>query len=214
MKKVFTLIILALIVQVGFAQDEKVVNKDDMKTIFTKENLKFTGGFIAPEIKAGDVHEDISMFVGGKLGFTFNNKFSLGLAGYGLVTNSNFTINPLTSPELVSIDVGYGGLLLEYTLFSNKMLHFTIPVVLGAGNISIYEDDEDDFYFNRYFDEVESSSAFVLEPGVNVELNIFKFFRVDLGASYRLVSGTDLEYLQDDDLSDLTFNATFKFGFF
>ncbi len=213
MKKIFTIILLALIVQVGFAQEDKIEKNDDMKTIFTKENLKFTGGYLAPEIKVGDVHEDISVFVGGKMGFTFNNKFSIGLAGYGLVNNSNFII-PTTTPELVSVDMGYGGLSMEYTLFSNKKIHFTIPVVLGVGNISIYEDNEDDFYFDRYFDEIESSSAFVVEPGVNMEINLFKFFRVDIGASYRLVSGTDLVYLQDDDLSDLTFNATFKFGFF
>ena len=212
MKKIFTIMLLALIVQIGFAQEDKIEKKDEMKTIFTKDNLKVTGGYLAPDIKVGYVHEDISMFVGGKIGFTLNNKFSIGLAGYGLVSNSNFYIIQITTPELVYVDMRYGGLSMEYTLFSNKKIHFTIPVVLGVGNTFIYEDDGD--YFNRYFIEIESSAAFVVEPGVNMELNLFKFLRIDIGASYRLVSGTDLEYLTDDDLSDLAFNATFKFGFF
>ena len=219
MKQIFTLLLLALIVQVGFAQEEKPVRpagetekKDDMKTIFTKDNLKLTGGYIAPEIKVGDVHEDISLFVGGRMGFTFNDKFSMGLAGYGLVSNSNFDINRTGTPESVSIGFGYGGLNMEYTLFSNKVVHFTIPVVVGVGGVYLYEDQGDYLYDNFY--DIENSAAFVVEPGVTVELNLFKFFRIDLGASYRYVAGTELVYLQDSDLSDLSFNATFKFGFF
>ncbi|MFC2096552.1 hypothetical protein ACFLQ3_02505 [Bacteroidota bacterium] len=219
MKKIFTLVLLALMVQVSFAQEEKEEEKknkrDDINTIFNKENLKVTGGYIAPELKIGNVHEDMSMFLGGKIGMTFNDKFTLGLAGYGLVNNSNFNIpdiNPFSSAVTpVRIGIGYGGLALEYTLFSNKKVHFSIPVVVGVGGVSIYEDEEE-YYYD--WNELENSAAFVVEPGVNVELNLFKFFRVDLGASYRLVSQTDLQYLTDEDLSDFTINATFKFGFF
>jgi len=213
MKKVFTLLVLALFVQLSFAQEETIEKKDEMKTIFTKENLKFTGGYIAPEIKVSNVHEDISLFVGGKIGFTFNDKFSIGLAGYGLSNNSNFNIdysgNPNTSAR---IGMGYGGLSMEYSLFSNKVIHFTVPVVVGAAGIYIYEDDGD-FFYNDY-EDIENSAAFVVEPGVNIEVNVFKFMRLDLGASYRLIAGSDLFYLQDEDLSDLSFNATFKFGLF
>jgi len=213
MKKVITLLVFALFVQLSFAQEETVEKKDDMKTIFTKENLKFTGGYIAPEIKVSNVHEDISLFVGGKIGFTFNDKFSIGLAGYGLSNNSNFNIDYSGDPNTSArIGMGYGGLSMEYSLFSNKVIHFTVPVVVGAAGIYVYEDDGD-FFYNDY-EDIENSAAFVVEPGVNIELNVFKFMRLDLGASYRLISGSDLIYLQDEDLSDLSFNATFKFGFF
>lgn len=220
MKKVFTLLLVALFVQFGFAQEEKEFPKknDDMKTVFTKDNLKFTGGYIAPELKVSNVHEDMSLFVGGKLGFTFNESFSIGVAGYGLANNSNFlTQDPeMSSISLipVRIGMGYGGLNMEYTIFSNKVIHFTVPVVVGAAGVYVYEDDND--FFNNEWDEIENSAAFVVEPGVNIEFNLFKFFRLDLGASYRYVSGTDFKTveLKDEDLSDLSFNATFKFGFF
>ena len=213
MKKIITLFVLALMVQGAFAQEEKEeVKMDNMNTIFNKENLKVTGGFIAPELKVGNVHEDVSLFIGGNLGMTFNDKFTFGLAGYGLTNNSNFDINRTGTLESASIGMGYGGLLLEYTFFTNKKIHFSIPVVVGVAGIYIYEDDDD--YFNSEWDEIENSAAFVVEPGINIELNMFKFFRIDLGASYRLISQTDLVYLQDEDLSDITINATFKFGFF
>ncbi|MDA3953905.1 MAG: outer membrane beta-barrel protein [Bacteroidales bacterium] len=211
MKKVFTLLFIAFMVQISFAQEDNVETKDDMTTIFTKENFRFTGGYLAPDFKVGDVHEDISMLVGIKLGFTFNDKFSIGLAGYNLVNNSNF----YAGPELASINMGYGGLSVEYSMFSNKIIHFTIPVVVGAGSITLYEDNDNDNLYNfNYFDEIESTTALVVEPGVNIEVNLFKILRVDLGASYRLVSGTDLVNLTDEHLTDLSFNATLKFGIF
>ena len=213
MKKIFTVLLLALMVQVSFAQEEKVEEKDEMKTLFTKNNMKFTGGYIAPELKISNIHEDLGLFVGGKIGFTFNDNFSVGIAGYGLTTNSNFTI---PTDTMARIGMGYGGLSLEYTVFGNKVVHFTIPVIVGVAGVYVYEDDEDFFYdnVNNNFNDIENSAAFVVEPGINIELNLFKFFRVDLGASYRLISGTSLVHLQDEDLSDLSFNATFKFGFF
>ena len=211
MKKVFTLLLIAFMVQISFAQEDNAEIKDDINTVFTKENFRFTGGYLAPDFKVGDVHEDISVLAGIKLGFTFNDKFSIGLAGYNLVNNSNFYTE---ANELARINLGYGGLSVEYSMFSNKIIHFTIPVVVAAGSITLYEDNNNDNYYFNYFDEYESSTALVVEPGVNIEVNLFKFLRVDLGASYRLVSGTDLVNLTDEDLSDLSFNATLKFGIF
>lgn len=216
MKKIFTLVLLALFVQISFAQEnekEKTKRGEDINTIFSKENLNVTGGFLTPELKVGNVHEDASMLIGGRIGMTFNEKFTLGMGGYGLVSNSNF--DPFPNDPLnddYRISMGYGGLSMEYTFFSNEKIHFTIPVLVGAGGIYIYEDD--DSYFNNEWDEIENSAAFIVEPGVYIEFNLFKFFRIDLGASYRLVSETNLNYLTDEDLSDFTINAGFKFGFF
>ena len=216
MKNILTLIVLVLMVQLSFAQEEVVEEKDQIKTVFSKDNLKFTGGYLAPELKASNVHEDISLIIGGKVGFTFNDKFSIGLAGHGLTSHSNFDIpslDPLSSAMTpVRIGMGYGGLSLEYTVFSDKVIHFTIPVVTGVAGVFLYEDKDEYFYDN--FNEIENTAAFVFEPGVNVEINLFKFFRMDLGVSYRLIKGTDLKYLSDEDLSDLSFNVAFKFGFF
>jgi hypothetical protein len=217
-------LLLALFVQFSYAQEEKpekkqeekINKRDDINTIFSKENLKVTGGYISPELKVGNVHEDISLFVGGRFGMILNDRFTLGIAGYSLVNNSNFRTTEQVSTYPVNtparINMGYGGLLMEYTFFSNKKIHFSIPVVVGAAGIYIYEDNED-YFFNNY-NEIENTAAFVVEPGLNLEFNFFKFLKIDLGASYRLVTQTSLVNLTDDDLTDLSVNATFKFGFF
>ena len=160
-----------------------------------------------------DVRDDIGIFAGGKMGFSFNNKFSLGIAAYGLIYNSDFTVlapdmwSDLTQ-QLASIKFIYGGLLLEYTFFSNKIVHFNIPVVIGVGKASLKGED------HIFLERIEKSSAFVIEPGLELEVNLLEFLKVDLGASYRNVSNTSLQYIDEEDLGGVSYNLTFRFDFF
>jgi len=222
MKFFFTLVLLALMVQVSFAQENNEKNgNDDIQTIFSDQNLKFSGGFIAPEIKVGYMNDDNGVFVGGRMGAIFNDRFSIGLGGYGLTAKSSFNYDfDGEGPEPirnVRIGMGYGGLALEYAFFSQKAIHFTVPVLVGAGGFVFYEGTDN--YWDE-FNEYESTAAFFLEPGINLELNLFKHFRFNMGASYRLVQGTNLDenglgsVVSDADLSDFVFNASLKFGFF
>lgn len=213
MKRFFTLLFLLLIIQESFAQKERIEEDNNEETVFTKDNFKFTGSYIALEFKMSDVRDDIGIFAGGKMGFSFNNKFSLGIAAYGLIYNSDFTVlapdmwSDLTQ-QLASIKFIYGGLLLEYTFFSNKIVHFNIPVVIGVGKASLKGED------HIFLERIEKSSAFVIEPGLELEVNLLKFLKVDLGASYRNVSNTSLQYIDEEDLVGLSYNLTFRFDFF
>ncbi|MEK7257751.1 MAG: hypothetical protein AAB316_23540, partial [Bacteroidota bacterium] len=54
--------------------------------------------------------------------------------------------------------------------------------------------------------------VFVVQPGAGAEVNIFRWFRLSLEASYRFVSGSDLEVLSDKDLSGLIWDLKFRFG--
>jgi len=221
MKKILTLILLALFIQAGFSQE----TDDDMKTLFTGKNLKFSGGFINPELKGtiinpGDGKEGYGFLMGGRLGFIFNEKYSIGLGGYGLVTEHTTPygtgiLDPNYDPN-AKIGFGYGGLVFEYTIFNKKLIHFNIPVLVGGGVASLYKDvviDEEEWTWDD-FTTYESSGFFVVEPGVNIEVNVTKFMRFDLGASYRLVQFTEMDYLTNKDLSNLSVNASLKFGIF
>jgi len=221
MKKILSFILLALFLQAGFAQE----TEDGMKTLFSGKKMKFSGGFINPELKGtiinpGDGKDGYGFLMGGRLGFIFNEKYSIGLGGYGLVTehttpNGTDILDPNYDPD-AKIGFGYGGLIFEYTLFGNKMIHFTIPVLVGGGVASLYKDvviDEEEWTWDD-FTNYENSGFFVVEPGVNIEVNVTKFMRFDLGASYRLVQFVEMDNLTNDDLSNIAVNASLKFGIF
>lgn len=216
MKKIFTILVLALFVQFGFAQEDEPKEKkgSDINTIFTKDNFKFTGGFIGPEFKVSDTYDDYGLLIGLKLGGIVNDNFFIGLAGYGLTTKSTF---PFEDTHL-RVGMGYGGFAMEYTVLGKKALHFSIPVLVAVGGYTFYEEDYySDLFWNDYnYNSVASTAAFIVEPGINVELNLTKFLRFSTGVSYRYVTATKLDDVDitNEELSNLSFNASFKFGFF
>jgi len=115
--------------------------------------------------------------------------------------------------------MGYGGLLLEYIAFPRKAVHLSFPIIIGAGGTSlgaktfVNHSQIDPQEWGTY-DFVESSTFFVVEPGISAELNMTKFFRLNAGVTYRYISGLNLVRLSDDALSDFTFSLTLKFGAF
>src|SRR3954451_3376641 len=63
-------------------------------------------------------HQD-AVFLGAYGGWMINHRFMLGLGGYGLVTShKGFGINPVIN-EQNKLRMGYGGLMVEYTVAGN-----------------------------------------------------------------------------------------------
>ncbi len=222
MKSYFIICLLLASVLV-FGQDED----KEFKTIFGQDYS--SGGYGAVELKLGNVNEETSLFVGGRGGWVIGHKFVVGGAGYGLTTNNTFNYQEdllnengtmvTDSLRPLKIDMGYGGLLLEYIAFPKKAVHLSFPLIIAGGGTSLGSKKELDLSgvnpndWSTY-DFVERSPFFLVEPGVYVELNMTKFFRLSAGASYRFVSGINLERLDNSDFSDVNFNLALKFGVF
>ena len=61
---------------------------------------------------------------------------------------------------------------------------------------------------------LSNGMVFVAEPVVNLELNVAKWFRINVGAGYRIVAGVNVGDLENGDLSSFFGNLAFKFGSF
>jgi hypothetical protein len=167
------------------------------------------GGFGGPVLKIGGVAGSTGLWVGGRGGWIINldenHAISLGGGGYGLVTEHE-VIDPLIEEELYAMN-GYGGFILEYTNRSYSLVHFTATSLIGAGGLMLRD---------RSFEDVsdDPDTFFVLEPGVNVEVNVTGFFRIGAGASYRITSGINRFGFSDSDFSGFNGVITLKFGKF
>jgi len=204
-------------------QDES----QEYKTIFGK-GIE-SGGFGAPEFKVSQVNNKTSLLFGGKGGWIINHKFVIGGAGYGMTSKNTFDYTEdledldgnmvFDSTRTLNLSMGYGGVYLEFIMLPKKLFHLTFPLLIGSGGSDIsaktYYDantvDPEDW---TQYEQIESTGFFILEPGVNVQLNMTKFMRLDLGVSYRFITGTDLQRLSNNDLSDFSFNLALKFGKF
>ena len=103
----------------------------------------------------------------------------------------------------------------EYVIGSGKAVHVAFQLFSGAGFTMQYERHRLSDDFESHSDDVyDEDFFFVAEPGVKLELNVFKWMRFSPGVSYRAAFNTNTAGLTDDSLSGTSVNLTLKFGKF
>jgi len=199
---------------------------EEMQTVFGKKDGKTDhGGYGAFTIGYNKIDDKDAMVMGGRAGWLIDHHFTLGLVGYGFFNNVSNYNNSNNNSEDYAISGGYGGLFFEPIFMPNRPVHIAVPVVFGVGgataNPGNWDDDNWDYY------NYDSDVFLVFEPGVEVEFNIMRFFRIAVGSTYRWTNGIDLVYEYYDYNNQLqvkhigghvidsfTFNMSFKFGWF
>lgn len=181
-----------------------------VKTIFGNEPFT-SGGFGAPVLKVTAINGQTSLFVGGRGGWVINKTFVIGGGGYGLVTHT-----PVSSLTSTSLQVGYGGGELEYILASDEAIHASFMMLIGAGGAQMHADSLDGGMNNWERGNLASTTFFVFEPQVNVELNLTRWFRIGAGVSYRYTNGASMT-VQQATINDVSLRGvagvlTLKFG--
>lgn len=215
-------LLLLLFVLFGYGQEEE---SQEFKTIFGSDFE--SGGYGAPELKLGPVNGVSSLFVGGRGGWIIGHRLVIGGGGYGMTTNNTFMEDPADRPSNlpvdstrnIKLDMGYGGLLLEFIAMPKSAVHLSFPVLIGGGGSNLGAQTfvgQSNYYPEGWatYDFIENSGFFVVEPGVFIELNMTKFFRLSAGGSYRFISGVNMQRLNSNDLSGATFSLALKFGGF
>lgn len=203
--KIFTLIFAFLCVISLHAQEE-----EEMKLLFNKkekpEKEKMAnGGYGSFSIGWTQIDGKSAMVLGGRAAWIANHHFALGLAGRGFFNNFgndsyyDEDYNP-NYDDTYYLSGGYGGLLLEPIVAPMKPVHISFPILIGAGGVATTPANWDyySYNYNNYY--YNATAYFVFEPGVDLEFNIMKFFRIALGGSYRYTSDI---YLQNKYLNDL-----------
>lgn len=202
--------------------DSKKLRKRDTFEMKTLASGTDHGGFGALMLNYGEVAGEGALLAGVRGGWIINHSFSIGAAGYGTTTNlENNGSWQYDSRDTNSFSgIGYGGLVFEPIFFPRQAVHFTVPVLVGAGGAWYTQEyprnpglqNDKSLRDSRTI----SSAFFVIEPGINLELNVTRFFRTAISAQYRIVSSLDSDFTRfsADELSGWHFGLTFKFGSF
>lgn len=174
------------------------------------------GGYGAGELKLTQLNGELGLMVGGRGGWIINSVFSIGGAGYGLVTNHKIS-DYYGKDSSAYLRLGYGGVYLMYINQSDELIHFTVSTLIGAGSAlytkSWSELIDHDWNYNKSWNR-EITPFFIIEPGIGVELNLTSFMRIELGASYRIVSGVDMTRTKNSDITGPSGNLAIKIGKF
>lgn len=211
--KFITTLIIALLFSL-FTNAQEIVSEkseDEVKTVFG--NIFSYGGYGGLSYHYGIIEERNTFLNGGRAAWLVNHSLGIGFAGYAFKTKSK------NDDHLGNIRFrysgGYGGVLIEPIIASKSMIHLTFPVIIGGGGIGYKErnTNSDDYIEDR-------TAYYMVEPGLEIEINIVKFFRISIGAYYRFTSDVKLKYkdgypISDNDiLNDFSCGVNLKFGRF
>ena len=168
-------------------KEENAKEKD-----FIMKDLKSLSFYAGPVMQFSSLDNDFAFFVGGKGALAFNRKVLLGIEGYLLksIHESKF----IDSKEL---SFTYGGIFVGYVFDLSPKVQL-VPSVLSAwGQIGEREVDAyGDYVFFKTKDDL-----FVLQPELELEINLIKYFKIGIGANYRLSYGVDsINYGNNDFL--------------
>jgi hypothetical protein len=172
------------------------------------------GGFGGPVLKYTSIKDQGALMVGGRGGWIINHRLVLGGGGYGVFTevDAPHGVMPELEPIDLDIEFGYGGFEIEYIFHPNRLTHFSLYTLIGGGGSNFVRDVGPVTESNEQIGE--SDVMFVLEPAVNGELNVTKWFRLNAGLSYRFVTGVDQPGLDDGDFRGAAGTLGLKFGTF
>jgi len=163
------------------------------------------GGYGAPYLKIGVFNGNAGLLSGGKGAFIINHKFAIGGGNYNTSYNINSDIMSSNSKPLY-INLHYAGIELEYIHNSDKVFHWTLLTLIGGGKIKLLEQNPEL--------TIEIDNMVVVDPSLNAELNINKWFRICAGVTYPIYIGMDLVNMKKSVINGPTGQIIFKFGRF
>lgn len=209
--KQFTLLLLFIIAcQLVFAAGSKKDQDNyNMGTFFNRN--KSNGGYGALSFNYSQIDNKDAFIMGARGSWIIDHSFAIGVGGYGFVNgvDTDYIFDNDFEYDLAG---GYGGLILEPILAPRLPVHISVPVLLGIGGVAFIDGYDD--WDNWYYDNNQSDVYLVFEPGVELEFNMTRHFRLAASLSYRFTSDVELENVKPDVMEGTTVGLVFKFGKF
>jgi len=212
-----TTTVLVLILFLGFDLFAQEGNRDqqEYRTLFGGDEITH-GGYGGLSINYSQIDGKGAILVGAKGAWIINHGIGIGIGGYGFANDINYEKTINGSIDKYTLAGGYGGLLIELIIGANWPVHVSIPVLIGAGTVAYVNNhwkNYDDPDFHRPYNQ-DGDAFFVIEPGIEIELNMVKFMRLAIGGHYRFTSNLDLVDTKSGILNGFSTGVTLKFGKF
>ncbi len=157
--------------------------------------------FTTPSIRPASFNGNWELFIGGRFGWFISDRLSLGTGGYGLVTTVE-TAYTDSVPD-AQLELGYGGLEMEYYHRPAGPVSYSLSLLLGGGEAR-YSADESQ----------PNDTFFLWEPGFHLGRLVSDNMRLTAGVLYRRAFGLDLSGFDDDDFTGFTADIALRFFWF
>ena len=212
MKRTLITVLIVALAAIAYSQN----HEQQPKTLFDNDYPMSNGGYGGPFTKYGKILDQDAWFMGARGGWLIDHRFTIGLAGQGLV--SRVVHDPWLPPASPSnmearLFTGYGGFLMEPIFFYKSPVHIAMPIVIGAGGAT-YGIQEGNVWGSEVEFPEDGAAFFVLEPGLEIEISAVRFMRINIGASYLYTSDILLPNVDGGFMRGFRGTFGLKFGAF
>jgi hypothetical protein len=227
--RLLTILSLSTVFFASNAQETAKLTKTDsssqLKTLFQVKKgngLKSWGISASPMVQFGQLGTQSGM----NFAFHVNNKWAIG-AGFLGSSRRREDPNSTTVPEPRQ---RFSGLTLEYTPKANSLIHVSFPLMIGT----IRQENPDMMYITAMpsslpygpqpggkggrmghdrdglFGDFRGPKAFGIQPGINLEMNVFTYGKLFAGVNYRAAFGENVT----SEMKGFSGQIGMKFGLF
>lgn len=191
-KNLYFLVILCLFT--GMIKLNAQEQADTTKYLLTEKTV--LSGFGSPFVEFSSVNNQFAVCIGGGGGLIINHSVFIGAYFEGIVTKHyREDLQSIVDAERPMISFEHGGLWLGYIYKDKKAIHGGLSTKLGWGEIDLKDGDGG----NPASDYDYRDRIFTITPQVEMELNMTKWFRINVGVGYRFVAGIDATYEQGEN---------------
>lgn len=164
--------------------------------------------FGAPVVKYTTIRDQGAMMVGGRGGWNIASSWLVGGGLYGTVSEVDAQEKAVPeAPGPLDVKLEAFGLDLEYAARPTAPIHLTLSAFCGGAAVR-YAKDKTDEQFG------ETDFMLLVEPVAGVEFRGTNWLHLNLGLSYRFVSGVEQPGLTAGDLHGAAVSLALKFGRF
>lgn len=161
------------------------------------------GATAAPSIVLTSIDNSTAALFHLRVGITYRDTFSFG--GYFDVSLNDIQPESETLPDIY-LDYWSVGAFAEYTLYANRIVHFTFPLYIGYGELEMDNEKGSAGLGEAHF--------FKIEPSALVEINLHQNVRLNLGAGYRFTGAVAYRNFDRSAVSGFTAQAGIRVGLF
>jgi len=198
-KGLFYVLMAVMFISTGTASSQE----DDSTESLFSQGVNVTELW-TPEIKINSIQGGIGTLAGIYGGALINKTYLVGISG---------GVN-IGHPR---VNYGYFGGIAQYIHNPSRLVHWSSQIVLAYGSTKDYENPKSGLLDN--FWNISGTHFFIMEPGVNIEVNLGGRTSLVAGMSYRFVTGLDennenisITHVNNRDMSGLNFNIGLKIG--
>lgn len=191
------------------------------KSLFNDDS-ELTGGFISFTPRFTNVLGSYAVLSGFSAGVTVNERLNVGLAGAfsgTAIKNARYKEYLLSRTTAVldglELRYGYVGLLVEPVLRHRSVVHLNVPIIVGMGWMaySYPASSTNSNNTDKSRIRTDGQGYLVVEPGLEIEVNILRSLRFGAGGSYIYTSDLEQPNTPPDALRNFTARFTLKYQF-